>query len=128
VSGLAPYVEADFEEDLDVDSDDLVQWRQGFGVSGAATHQQGDADADLDVDDADFLIWQRQFGFCRRSVGAGTDRGDNRRTPRLLGVSEVETHGDSLGDRRVGNRRVNALYVGRRGRPSLEMETHVPAS
>lgn len=62
VTRLAPYLEADFEEDLDVDGNDLAQWQQGFGVSGAATHQQGDADADLDVDGADFLIWQRQFG------------------------------------------------------------------
>jgi hypothetical protein len=53
---------ADFDEDGDVDGDDLSRWQMGYGATGAATHMQGDADADLDVDGADFLIWQRQFG------------------------------------------------------------------
>jgi T5SS/PEP-CTERM-associated repeat protein/autotransporter-associated beta strand protein len=51
---------ADFDEDGDVDGDDLSRWRTNFGTG--ATHLQGDADGDLDVDGGDFLIWQRQFG------------------------------------------------------------------
>jgi hypothetical protein len=57
----APILTADFDEDLDVDGDDLANWKSGFGVSGSATHLQGDADGDLAVDGDDFLAWQRQF-------------------------------------------------------------------
>jgi hypothetical protein len=53
---------ADFDEDGDVDADDLTLWNAGFAASGAATHMQGDADGDLDVDGADFLAWQQQLG------------------------------------------------------------------
>jgi uncharacterized membrane protein len=58
----APALEADFDEDGDVDGDDLAEWRDGFGANGAATHMQGDADGDADVDGSDFLVWQRQLG------------------------------------------------------------------
>jgi hypothetical protein len=58
----APAFAADFDEDGDVDGDDLTRWKAGFGTSGAATHMQGDADGDADVDGGDFLIWQRQLG------------------------------------------------------------------
>jgi hypothetical protein len=52
----------DFDEDFDVDGDDLADWRAGFGTTTGATHMQGDADDDNDVDGNDFLIWQRQLG------------------------------------------------------------------
>lgn len=51
---------ADFQEDGDVDSDDLLNWQSGYGLFGNATHLQGDADSDQDVDGADVLVWQRQ--------------------------------------------------------------------
>jgi len=47
---------ADFDNDGDVDSADLVVWESSFG-SGAGA----DADADGHSDGADFLAWQRQF-------------------------------------------------------------------
>jgi hypothetical protein len=53
---------ADFDEDEDVDGNDLANWKASFGLNGAATHLQGDADGDLDVDGGDFLVWQRQLG------------------------------------------------------------------
>jgi len=53
---------ADFDEDGDVDGEDLADWRAGFGAFGAATYMQGDADDDNDVDGNDFLVWQRQLG------------------------------------------------------------------
>jgi hypothetical protein len=65
VLSVAPAFEADFDEDGDVDGNDLTKWKTGFGASGTATHMQGDADADADVDGADFLTWQRQFGSVR---------------------------------------------------------------
>ena len=53
--------EADFDEDGDVDGDDLMLWKRGLGITSYATHRQGDADADGDVDVGDLLMWQRQF-------------------------------------------------------------------
>jgi hypothetical protein len=55
------FLPADFDEDLDVDGDDLARWRTNFGAAGSATHMQGDANADGDVDGADYLVWQQQF-------------------------------------------------------------------
>jgi hypothetical protein len=64
------FLDADFDEDGDVDGDDLADWRAGFGASGSATHAQGDADSDLDVDGNDFLVWQRQLGTSPGVAGA----------------------------------------------------------
>lgn len=52
--------EADFDEDGNVDGDDLDRWQAGFGVG--ALHTQGDADGNGSVNGADYLVWQRQFG------------------------------------------------------------------
>jgi hypothetical protein len=48
---------ADFDDDLDVDGDDLVIWRSNVGSVTAA-----DADGDGDGDGADFLAWQQDLG------------------------------------------------------------------
>ena len=53
----APAFTADFDDDGDVDADDLTQWRGDFGENGLS-----DADDDGDSDGADFLAWQRQLG------------------------------------------------------------------
>jgi hypothetical protein len=55
-----PAANADFDEDSDVDGNDLARWRTSFAIG--ATHMQGDTNADADVDGADFLVWQRQLG------------------------------------------------------------------
>lgn len=47
---------ADFDNDGDVDGDDLTQWQGDYGGPGS------DADTDGDSDGTDFLAWQRQFG------------------------------------------------------------------
>jgi len=47
---------ADFDNDGDVDGDDLAQWESDFGGPGS------DADDDGDSDGLDFLAWQQQFG------------------------------------------------------------------
>ena len=54
------FLAGDFDEDHNVDGDDLARWRANFGTG--TTHTQGDADADGDADGADFLVWQRQVG------------------------------------------------------------------
>jgi T5SS/PEP-CTERM-associated repeat protein len=54
---VLPAFTADFDEDGDVDSDDLTQWHGDFGENALS-----DADNDGDSDGADFLAWQQQFG------------------------------------------------------------------
>ncbi len=56
------HLEADFDENGDVDGDDLDNWKANFGTVGTATHWQGDADGNRSVDGIDFLTWQSQFG------------------------------------------------------------------
>jgi len=51
---------ADFDEDGDVDGNDLAAWEGGFG-NAPATHMTGDADAL--ATGFDFLTWQRQLGY-----------------------------------------------------------------
>jgi hypothetical protein len=47
---------ADFDNDFDVDADDLAEWEAAYGVNDLA-----DADGDGDSDGADFLAWQSQY-------------------------------------------------------------------
>ncbi len=54
-----PLADADFDNDDDVDADDLALWQMAFG--GPATAITGDANGDGAADGGDFLIWQRQF-------------------------------------------------------------------
>ncbi len=51
------FLPADFDEDGQVNADDLATWQTAFGATDA-----GDADLDGDTDGADFLLWQQQFG------------------------------------------------------------------
>lgn len=60
--GDVPFLEADFDEDRDVDGDDLALWKGGFGNVTGAAHTEGDANGDGEVDGSDFLIWQQQAG------------------------------------------------------------------
>jgi hypothetical protein len=62
----SPSFTADFDEDGDVDGDDLAEWRNDFGPTGGS-----DADDDGDSDGADFLAWQRQLGSIPAPPGAG---------------------------------------------------------
>jgi hypothetical protein len=48
---------ADFDDDGNVDGDDLTVWTENIGPTAAA-----DANADGVTDGADFLAWQREFG------------------------------------------------------------------
>jgi hypothetical protein len=52
----------DFNNDEDVDAEDLVVWQQNYGDAGNAPYLLGDGDADGDTDGRDFLIWQRNYG------------------------------------------------------------------
>lgn len=58
--GGGTFLEADFNQDGNVDGTDLAAWKAGFGTG--TTKAQGDATGDQIVDGADFLAWQRQFG------------------------------------------------------------------
>jgi hypothetical protein len=49
-------IPGDFDDDGNVDGDDLTLWKGAFGQTAV-----GDADNDGDSDGADFLVWQRNF-------------------------------------------------------------------
>lgn len=51
------FLEADFNEDGNVDALDLAQWEGDYGLN-----DQSDADGDGDSDGDDLLFWQRQNG------------------------------------------------------------------
>ena len=51
------FLPADFDQDGQVNADDLATWQTAFGATDA-----GDVDLDGDSDGADFLLWQQQFG------------------------------------------------------------------
>ena len=55
-------LDADFNEDGNVDDTDLAIWEWGFGRSSEASHGHGDANRDGAVNGTDYLIWQRQYG------------------------------------------------------------------
>jgi hypothetical protein len=59
---IIPPVNADFDNDADVDGADLLIWQRGYGLAGGATHEQGDANHDEAVDHNDLDIWQQQLG------------------------------------------------------------------
>ncbi|MEM9353410.1 MAG: hypothetical protein AAGA92_10385 [Planctomycetota bacterium] len=50
------FAEADYDQDGDVDADDLTRWGNWFTING-----NGDADGDGDTDLADVLVWQKQY-------------------------------------------------------------------
>ena len=56
LTSSAPSLPADFDNDGDVDGDDLTEWQSAYGATAA-----GDADGDNDTDGADFLIWQQTY-------------------------------------------------------------------
>jgi autotransporter-associated beta strand protein len=58
-------IPGDFDNDGQVDSEDLGQWQSDYGVNG-----ESDADGDGDSDGRDFLIWQRNYGSSQSGVQA----------------------------------------------------------
>ena len=84
---------ADFNEDGNVNGDDLADWEAGYGSLDAA-HIQGDADGDGDSDGTDFLIWQRQVGTVVTPVSA------NRTVPEPCCLILALAVGIFLGSRR----------------------------
>lgn len=67
------YQAADFNEDGQVDADDLNRWEANVALlAGGAFRRHGDASGDGAVDGVDFLIWQRQLGL---AAAPGTNAG-----------------------------------------------------
>jgi len=64
------FLPADFDEDGNVDGEDLASWSANYGIGASAVKSQGDADADSDVDGADFLVWQRELGMVAAQMTA----------------------------------------------------------
>lgn len=63
VSYVTPTVDADFDNDGDVDGRDFLTWQHGFGLTGSsATNANGNADGDGDIDGDDLVAWKAQRG------------------------------------------------------------------
>jgi hypothetical protein len=67
-SGPGPILDADFDNDGDVDGNDFLIWQRGLGPGSNAT---GDANDDGDVDQADLAIWESRFGTVAVAAAAG---------------------------------------------------------
>jgi hypothetical protein len=63
VEYISPVVDADFDNDGDIDGRDFLIWQRGFGTTGAAaTNAKGNADGDSDVDSMDLAVWKAKYG------------------------------------------------------------------
>ena len=62
-------IPGDYDNDDNVDGDDLTVWRGDFGDTGAGVAADGDNDDDADGND--FLIWQRNLGMQAGTVNVG---------------------------------------------------------
>ena len=86
--------DADFDEDGDVDGNDLLIWQSVFGNNAG-----GDTDRDGDTDGIDFLIWQTEF-----SRGQGTGSGTPVPEPATVTIAAMIAFGLAirLSDRKRG--------------------------
>lgn len=62
---LGESIPGDFDDDDDVDGDDLGEWESNFGSGSGA-----DGDSDGDSDGNDFLVWQQNVGLGGAAVAA----------------------------------------------------------
>jgi hypothetical protein len=60
--------DADFDDDEDVDGNDLLIWQRGQGVG--MTNAEGDANDDDVVDGDDLAIWEADFGTATANAAA----------------------------------------------------------
>ncbi len=68
----APPNNSDFNNDLQVDGDDVLIWQRGLGTPAAAGDKStGDANGDLAVNDLDLQIWRDHYNL-PPAVGAAT--------------------------------------------------------
>lgn len=66
-ASLSEVFTADFDQDGDVDVDDLAKWEVDYGVNGGS-----DANGDGVSNGLDYLAWQRQFGSSAPSASLST--------------------------------------------------------
>ena len=57
---VGPAVDADFDQDDDVDGGDFLTWQRFFGMAGGLS--RGDANRNQFIDGEDLAVWQEQFG------------------------------------------------------------------
>ncbi|MBN1852559.1 MAG: hypothetical protein JW829_07535 [Pirellulales bacterium] len=62
VAIAAERLDADFDNDGDIDGSDFLTWQQHYGLASGAIHAQGDANRDTAVDGQDLTVWQDTFG------------------------------------------------------------------
>ena len=58
-----PPIDADFDDDSDVDGNDFLIWQRGVGLTGvSATNPAGNANGDQAIDGDDLDVWSSHFG------------------------------------------------------------------
>lgn len=86
---------ADFDNDGDVDGDDLAKWQSDYGGIGS------DADMDGDSDGFDFLAWQQQNGSGANQIATSTSAVPEPASLLLVGLA---INGFALSSRRIHRR------------------------
>ena len=87
-----PSLNADFDDDHDVDGVDFLIWQAGFGVDDS-----GDTDVDGDTDGDDLMAWQAQFG----STLVATGNAESVPEPQSLALALIFCLWDIAARRRV---------------------------
>lgn len=62
VISISSALNADFDEDGDIDGKDFLAWQRGLGLGAGAELSDGDANGDGVVNGLDLSIWTSQFG------------------------------------------------------------------
>jgi len=121
---VSPFA-ADFDNDGDVDADDLTKWQGDFAANGSS-----DADADGDSDGADFLAWQQQLGSGVPSFAASQTVPEPSALWLLLAgfvqwTCVRKTCGHNLRRARWGQRLHTDSYVRSTSHHKEDMEVHI---
>jgi hypothetical protein len=66
---IGPAENADFDNNMLVNGNDLLIWQRNLGLSGSGTNATGDANGDGNVNANDLAIWKSRFGMTM-STGA----------------------------------------------------------
>lgn len=91
-------VDADFDDDEDVDGNDFLIWQRGVGATGAS-NADGDATGEGNVDGEDLAAWEGAFGTATVNSASVPEPGSLALA--AVGVAA----GSCLGARRSGRRR-----------------------
>jgi hypothetical protein len=84
VAPIASDVDADFNNDMAVNGNDLMIWQRGLG--NGTTNAQGDANGDGAVNNADLTIWKGAFGPASVSAASAVPEPASATLAAILGL------------------------------------------